>query len=87
MELSDKNLTVPDPTGTASLASAEATPTIVSEETESLILPASVALKDRPRYLVDQSYRERALATSIPVRPNGVGMAFANLPEASAHAH
>jgi hypothetical protein len=47
MELSDKNLTVPHPTGTGSLASAEGKPTIVSEETESLILPAPVALKDR----------------------------------------
>jgi uncharacterized protein len=47
MELNEKNLSVTHQTGTSSLTRAEATPTIVREETESLIVPTPVALNDR----------------------------------------
>jgi uncharacterized protein len=47
MELNEKNLTVTHQTGTNSLPGAEATPTIVREETESLIPRTPVALKER----------------------------------------
>ena len=47
MELNEKNSSVTNQTGTSSLARAEATPTIVREETESLTPPTPVARKDR----------------------------------------
>src|SRR6266481_196610 len=47
MELNEKNLTVTHQIETSSLARAEATATIVREDSESLILPTPVALKDR----------------------------------------
>jgi hypothetical protein len=47
LEFNEKNLTVTDLAGTNSLARAEATPIIAREETESLILPTPVAVKER----------------------------------------
>jgi hypothetical protein len=47
MELNEKNSSVTNQTGTSSLARAEATPTIVREETDSVTPRTPVARKDR----------------------------------------